>query len=718
MPSSTGRIQSFSACQRRQSCFQRTPLEKEPLHSDSRARLGNLGFWTVLLIVGWLAGCVTPSADRRYHDLSEIEQPFVLGQAWRLPDGFVFRFQRGSAAFQGRALSAERPAMTIALPIKGFDTVRLLPLSYAPVEQIAELNAAARALPVLGAEQWRRLRDRLFRQLIPEEHAGLVLEFQYASYFLYYDKAGVFQAVPLVQKPAGYRAQGSLDIDRLVRESLPRLIELLDGEGIKQQEFVFATGDTGIYALPFLYVNLATEELVFFQDESLVEDTTPVLPGIKTTEALAHVLRSHMSDILQRPFSSLYRLVVLAADTMLTTLRFDWTIGLADNPLPPLSDAAPMDLVEWEAELDRMMLRKPVTGSVDILVDGEQFFPRFVARIQEAESSIYLQTYIFDDDDFAVQIGQLLKQRSNEGIDVKVLFDGFGTIGATMSQPATLPLGHEPPLSVKQFLKAESNIQVRSKTNPWMTSDHVKNALIDNQVAFIGGMNIGREYRYEWHDLMMELTGPVVDQLAHEFEQAWVHAGPFGDIASLFAVRRPVRYSPAGEPLRILLTAPGNLEIYTAQIEAARRAKDYVYIQNAYFTDDRMLRELVMARRRGVDVRVIIPIETDHGPISRSNVLAANLMIENGIRVYIYPGFSHVKAALFDGWACLGSANFDRLSLRINRELNIASSSPLISGQLLERVFDPDFAASPELTEAIPSLWVDYLVEIIADYLY
>ena len=117
-------------------------------------------------------------------------------------------------------------------------------------------------------------------------------------------------------------------------------------------------------------------------------------------------------------------------------------------------------------------------------------------------------------------------------------------------------------------------------------------------------------------------------------------------------------------------------------------------------------------------MRVVIPMETDHGPITRSNVLAANLMLENGIRVYIYPGFSHVKAAIYDGWSCVGSANFDRLSFRVNRELNIASSHPEVARQLRERLFETDFRNSPELTEPVPERWVDHLVEIVGDYLY
>jgi len=72
-------------------------------------------------------------------------------------------------------------------------------------------------------------------------------------------------------------------------------------------------------------------------------------------------------------------------------------------------------------------------------------------------------------------------------------------------------------------------------------------------------------------------------------------------------------------------------------------------------------------------------------------------MLENGIRVYIYPGMSHVKAAIFDGWVCVGSANLDKLSLQINKELNIATSDREIARNLMQKVFLPDLAASEEI---------------------
>jgi len=233
-------------------------------------------------------------------------------------------------------------------------------------------------------------------------------------------------------------------------------------------------------------------------------------------------------------------------------------------------------------------------------------------------------------------------------------------------------------------------------------------------------MNIAREYRYDWHDLMMEVHGPVVDILQHEFHKSWVHAGLLGDYGYVLSglMQVPEDAEKVGYPIRVLFTRADDPEIFRDQREAIRNAKRYIFVENAYFTDDAMLYEFVKARRRGVDVRIIIPLVTDRGPITRNTVLAANIMLEHGIRVYIYPGMSHVKAAVFDGWACLGSANWDKWSLGINRELNLATSHSEPVANLIKRVFKIDFARSPELTEPFPECWSDFLLEFMGDYIF
>ncbi|MDH3630263.1 MAG: phosphatidylserine/phosphatidylglycerophosphate/cardiolipin synthase family protein [Gammaproteobacteria bacterium] len=678
----------------------------------------------ILVLATLLPGCASTPANLAQMDAGADSSalPMIALEGYRGPDNFFVKYRIGDRiSYAGgnwrNRLELIDPPLT---PPSNYATPSLVPMEYHQETPWESLPQVLVEVPILGVDQWQLLRNRLLRAVVPDDGKGVVVDFGYTEYFLFYDENGEFQATRLTDKPADYRVHTMLRFDEFMRRGRPILEAYLSEQGITETEFVFNTGDTGWYSLPFLYVNTNRHLLVFIRNEPQQAVAVTSMPGLKGGQAFGHVMRSHLTDLLLRPVSSLYRLFFVVTDTTIATLRLDWMTGLANKPVPELSESPPMDLQIWESELDKISSRSKSTGSVDFLVDGEAFFTRFIDTVTQAEHSVHLQTYIFDNDDFAVRIAELLKRRSNEGIEVKVLFDGLGTIGGTMSDSESLPEHHEPPASVHWFLEADSQVAVRQKANPWFTGDHIKSTIIDQKTAYVGGMNIGREYRYDWHDLMMELRGPVVSTLAREFRTSWMHSGPLGDLGYVISKTAPTVKDTTheGPSLRVLLTGAGNYEIYNAQLAAIQRAQRYIYVQNAYFTDDRLLRELVMARRRGVDVRVIIPMETDHGPITRSNVLAANVMLKHGIRVYIYPGFSHVKAAIYDGWVCVGSANFDRLSLRINRELNIASSDPKVAGQLLERLFVPDFLGSPELTEPIPERWIDHLVEIVGDYIY
>jgi cardiolipin synthase len=395
-------------------------------------------------------------------------------------------------------------------------------------------------------------------------------------------------------------------------------------------------------------------------------------------------------------------------------------VSLPSGPPPPLATSRPMDLDAWEEFLEGLTGRPASSGTLEFLVDGGEFFPRLIGAIEAAKKTVHMRTYIFDNDDFAASIGQLLRDRSTAGIDIRVLLDGLGTIISTAETQDSLPQDYEAPDSVRRFLTEGSEVQVRQAPNPWLTGDHVKSTTIDSELAYIGGMNIAREYRYDWHDLMIELQGPIVGEIQSEFDDAWIHAGWFGDIGWFFHKlrSRPPQSELYGHPIRLLHTRPGTTEILRAQKEAIRRARQYIYVENAYFTDDTLLHELIRARHRGVDVRVIVPLVTDRGALTRDNAFAANALLENGVRVFIYPGMSHVKAAVYDGWACVGSANFDRWSLKINREMNIATAHAPYVDALLERVFQADFDRSPELLTPFPERWSDHLVEIVGDYVF
>ncbi len=389
-----------------------------------------------------------------------------------------------------------------------------------------------------------------------------------------------------------------------------------------------------------------------------------------------------------------------------------------NGEIPEISNAAPMDLVAFEKKLDRITATRQDTGRIKFLVDGDEYFCRLIEMIENAEESIDIRTYIFDNDDYAVALADRLKARSAD-VRVRVMLDGIGNMQAMQADPDTMPTSHKVPLSMRMYLERDSDVKVRNMTNPWLTGDHTKTTIIDKKIAFVGGMNIGREYRYDWHDMMMEVSGPVVNQLQFESDKAWARGSIFGDFANFieYIKGKKEHADNDGYPVRILQTRNFDSDIYKAQIAAIQSAQSYILIENAYFSDDRTIYELAKARRRGVDVHVIIPFEGNHGALNASNKITVNKLLEHGIRVHQYPGMTHIKAAIYDGWASMGSANFDKLSLKINKELNLATSHPETVNALLDQVFIPDIMMSREITRPFETTVAIRLAEIVVDEL-
>jgi cardiolipin synthase len=443
----------------------------------------------------------------------------------------------------------------------------------------------------------------------------------------------------------------------------------------------------------------------------------------KTIDAGAHLINSHSLSLLKRPFTSINNLIFLGVHTS-TGLVQDAIVNnillprLETTTIPELHKGEGMDLEEWEAHLDRKGVLAS-NGEVDLLIDGHNFFPRFEKSINDAEKSIKIRTYIFDNDDVALSIADLLKKRA-EDIPVSVMYDGIGSISGGVVASASTPESHSEPSTIYKYLTENSMVEVRRQANTWFMGDHTKSFIFDDQIAFIGGMNIGREYRYDWHDMMIELRGPIVSKIAEDKDKTWLNAGAFGDFAmvsQLWKRSKPGRaeIGPTGVPLRILYTKPYKPQIYNVHLAAIKKAKKYIYIQNAYFSDDRILYELIKARLRGVDVRVILPSRGDSGPMDKSNLITTNLLFEYGVKVYRYPGMSHIKATVVDGWASIGSANYDKLSLKLNEEMNIATSDQTVVNQLLGKVFFPDFSKSILVVEPNEVALNDYFYEKVAD---
>jgi cardiolipin synthase len=466
-----------------------------------------------------------------------------------------------------------------------------------------------------------------------------------------------------------------------------------------------------------------------FNEEAIDAEITVTRPNnyraVRRTAAVVQagvlLTRSFRVDPINRPVSNFLSLSSYAFKSVgglfrriaIGTVQFP---NLEATPIPEVTYADGMDLEQWEKDLDKISGTKNSKGTISFLVDGEEYFNRLLEAVDSADESIDIRTYIFDNDDYAVSVADKLKARSGE-VDIRVLVDGMGNLLASQADSESMPADFKVPLSIESYIERGSDVRVRSNSNPWLTGDHTKTTIIDKKLAFVGGMNIGREYRYEWHDLMMEVTGPIVDRLQYDTNKAWAKASFLGDVANFFAFLsgKKKHADDEGYPVRALYTRNFDSQIYRAQIEAIRRAKRYIFIENAYFSDDSILYELARARRRGVDVRVILPEAGNHGALNASNQVAINKMLKNGIRVYLFPGMSHVKAAVIDGWACVGSANFDKLSLKINKELNLSTSHAPVVNELLERVFIPDMARSTEVDHEVEVTMQARLLEILVD---
>lgn len=403
---------------------------------------------------------------------------------------------------------------------------------------------------------------------------------------------------------------------------------------------------------------------------------------------------------VKEPVSTLHRAVMLTAEMLggLITAPLKVMASGSDRPAVPLAADGAMDLVAWEKTLDGLTGTRQTLGTVQFLVDGEAFYPVLYDAIESAERSVDVRLYIFDTDDVALDAADRLKRRAGQ-VRTRVLLDGLGSSWASGERPDTLPAGHRAPLSIAGYLRKESKVKVRIQSNPLLAGDHTKTIVIDGERAFLGGMNIGREYRHEWHDMMVELRGPVVAGIRRDFEGAWSRASLFGDIAWLFGhlTRERIRNEGGGAPMRLLATRPGDDQIRRARFAAFERAQVYIFVQTPYLADGGAVDRLAAAARRGVDVRVVLPEDNDSALMADRNRDAARILLAARARVFIYPGFTHAKAMLADGWALFGSSNMDWLSHVVNREMDVATSDPGIVQRLKESLFRPDFRRAREL---------------------
>jgi cardiolipin synthase A/B len=675
-------------------------------------------FLPLLLLIPGMMGCVSPHRAGKQESLNEWRtltssdapppRVFVKGEQVQ----FYFPAKNGVEAFK----SAWKK---IRIPAPGYRVREALLRWDQRLSRIPEPERGWREAKVISGAEWRALATNLIEELTPRTSGhGVYYQAFLAEGLLYRDARNRSRFVPLGDQPADIVIEHQFSIEETL-EQLARLGEAqLARTHPRDSLFLIMAPNARRFTQPVL-IDRQQRRCILLMPSALYDFTERGVTPSATAQGLSAILpESHGIALLKNPISSAFRLVDLGVETAIRFLRLPLPKP-AKEP-PPLSNARSMNPDEWEAWLDSYTGTRLEDGELDLLIDGERFFTRFEQALGDATNHIFLNIYIFDRDDVAVEVADLLKLRSSD-VEVRVLLDRMGSIGAGQVPPATpLPEHFTPPPKITDYLTTDSRVRVRKFLNPWFSSNHAKVLLVDGADAWLGGMNFGREYRYEWHDLMVELHGPVVASLEDEFKRAWAHAGPWGDIgyaAALLKKASPKVSSQSERWIKVrrLPTRTAWKPFATAVSGAFRRAQNHIYIENPYLFDKRAILALVRARNRGVDVRVVLPRVNDFKAGGRGNLVVANYLFEHGVRVFFYPGMTHVKAIQADGWTCLGSGNLNHLSLRLNQEQNIATSDPEFAARANRDLFEADFARSYEMKAPITVDWVDFLADFLLE---
>ncbi len=343
----------------------------------------------------------------------------------------------------------------------------------------------------------------------------------------------------------------------------------------------------------------------------------------------------------------------------------------------------------------------PVSSAEDlrILRNAEEFYPALETRIREAVHHIHIEFYIWNVDDTGGRFIEYLTAAARRGVLVRLLLDGVGSHGfdEELLEDFTEAGG--------QFSWFQS-LDPKRKRFFLNLRNHRKLQIIDGTFAFVGGMNIGREYEGRdpelghWSDVQVEVTGPVAAELQEVFADDWFFAT--GEKISAPAFFPGVAtHEPTHDPVHIVLGGPDrrNEPISKSIVSLLNEASDRVWIATGYFVpDDVLLAALELAAHRGVDVRLLISEKNDHPWLVTVGRSYYGQLLVAGVRIFEYSaGINHAKIAVADSqWAMIGSANLDYRSMRLNFELNLLFHSP---GQnaVLACILEADFALCVEI---------------------
>ncbi len=334
--------------------------------------------------------------------------------------------------------------------------------------------------------------------------------------------------------------------------------------------------------------------------------------------------------------------------------------------------------------------------SVSLLHDGEECYPAMLEAIAGARSEILLEMYWFGSDRTGQRFANALIARAKAGVRVVVVYDAVGSFEA---DPA-----------MWQRLRAEGvEVHEYNPIAPWRRRfrigvvnrrNHRKMLIVDREVGFTGGVNIGDPWASledgggGWRDDMIRIRGPSVAQMRRIF---------FHGIGSLTKGASPMKEEVSKEAGQAAVRVLANHYFgerrairaeYLRRIRAARRC---VYVTNSYFVPDRRIRlALTRAAARGVEVRIIVPGKNDIFAVHHASRKKYAWFHARGVHLHEWGGeILHAKTAVVDGsWCTVGTYNLDYRSWRFNLEVAVSVEDPDVAGAC-EQQFLLDLERAP-----------------------
>jgi len=355
-----------------------------------------------------------------------------------------------------------------------------------------------------------------------------------------------------------------------------------------------------------------------------------------------------------------------------------------------------VDLGRWSwSEIERATGAPTICGNeIRLQFEGPNTFAAWLEAIEVAEEFVYFENYLLRDDAVGREFRDALVSKARQGVPVYLIHDWLGCWATPRSY-------------WKPFKKAGVHLRAFNPPairlgDPFgaLQRDHRKLVVVDGTIAYVGGLCVGEEWAgtptaAPWRDTGIEIRGPAARAAALAFERLW---SQIDEPLQLAGAAAPMA-DAGGTPVWLIEGEPGRARVYRTLHLTASRAKESIWITDAYFVAPRPLTEaLAAAAQQGVDVRILVPAHNNWPIVGSMSRGGYRFLLESGVRLFEWQGpMIHAKTSVVDGvWCRVGSSNLNNASLMGNWELDIGVLDSSL-GRQMAGLFMADLASSVEI---------------------